>query len=81
MVKGDTVIVTLTDADASDIVIKYVDPNTGSWITGGASLKTIGNNQYRLMIDDNLWTMSVDLTLGITGQSNYKMVTLEPCFE
>ena len=81
MQKGDTVIVTLTDATASDVIIKYVDPNNGSWIIGGATLKSIGNNQYRLMVEDNLFEMAVDLTLGLVEQMNYKMVTLEPCYE
>ena len=81
MVKGDTVIVTLKDADASNVVIKYVDPNTGNWVIGGASLKDIGNNQYRLIVEEVLWTMAVDLTIGLDSNNNYQIVTLEPCYE
>ena len=81
MQKGDTVLVTLKDAIASDVVIKYVNPENGSWVYGGASLQSIDNNQYRLVVEDSLFDMAVDLTLGIDGQLNYKVVTLEPCYE
>ena len=81
MVKGDTVIVTITDADVSNVVIKYVDPNTGDWVNGGATLKEISDGQYRLIVDDELWVMSVDLTIGLDSDNNYHLVTLEPCFE
>jgi len=81
MVKGDTVTITLTDADVDDVVIKYVNPDNGAWVTGGASLKSMGGGKYRLIVDDKLWTMSVDLTIGLKGDNNYKIVTLEPCYE
>lgn len=81
MMKGDFVTVTLKNAKASDVVIKYVDPNTGNWVNGGASLQDIGDNRYQLIVDDALWQMSVDLVITLDGNGNYHMVTLEPYYE
>ena len=80
MQKGDTVIVTIVDAEVSDVLLQYADPNTGAWTTAGVSLVHVSGNNYRLVVDDSLFDMAVDVTVGLKSLNNYMIVTLEPSY-
>ena len=81
MHKGDLVTVTLTNATVSDVEIKWADPTTASWRFDGASLAQISANTYRLVVDDAMFEMSVDLAIGLIESGNYEIVALEPTYD